>query len=339
VLTNHRWATRRLPGSVLITGASGFVGYHVCSALLAEGIVVRGLVRRREGRLPPGVIPQVATGLDHTRAVRQAIAGVNGVIHLAARVHVAKSPGDTEAFRKVNIEGTRCVVEAAVAAGVRDFVFVSTVKVMGETSDEPWTENMPAAPVDPYGATKLEAERVVREFAGRAGLHAPILRPPLVYGPGMRANALRLFQAIDRGLPLPLGGIQNRRSFLYVGNLTAALLATLTSEDGNDTFFVSDAQDLSTSEFATAVARALGRPSRLVRVPVPLLQAAGRIGDLLARVGPFPLTSPAVARLVGSLAVDSSKLSRQTGYSPPFSMSEGLRVTAEWYRTVATSAT
>jgi nucleoside-diphosphate-sugar epimerase len=301
--------------------------------------VVRGLVRRPEGRLPPGVIPQVATGLDDIRALRQAIAGVEGVIHLAARVHMAKSSGDREAFRRVNVEGTRSLLEAAVAGGVRDFVFVSTVKVMGETSDEPWTEDMPAVPVDPYGATKLEAEQVVREFSSRAGLHAPILRPPLVYGPGMRANALRLFQAIDRGLPLPLGGIQNRRSFLYVGNLTVALLGTLTSQDGNDTFFVSDGHDLSTSELATAVARALGRPSRLVRVPVSLLEAAGRIGDLLARVRPFPLNSPAVARLTGSLAVDTSKLSRQTGYSPPFSMTEGLRITAEWYRTVAARAT
>ncbi len=267
------------------------------------------------------------------------MAGVEGVIHLAARVHLARTSGDIEAFRKVNVEGTRSVLEAAVAAGVRDFVFVSTVKVMGETRDEPWTEDMPAVPVDPYGATKLEAEQVVREFARRAGLHAPILRPPLVYGPGMRANALRLFHAIDRGLPLPLGGIQNRRSFLYVGNLTFALLGTLTSENGNDTFFVSDCQDLSTSELATAVARALGRPSRLVRMPVSLLKAAGRMGDFLARVRPLPLNSPAVARLTGSLAVDSSKLSRQTGYSPPFTMAEGLRITAEWYRTVATRAT
>jgi nucleoside-diphosphate-sugar epimerase len=289
--------------------------------------------------LPSGSIPQPASGLDDIPALRQAVAGVEGVIHLAARVHMTRSPGDTEAFRRVNVEGTKSLLELAIAAGVRDFVFVSTVKVMGETSDEPWTENMAAVPVDPYGATKLEAEQVVRELAGRAGLHAPILRPPLVYGPGMRANALRLFQAIDRGLPLPLGGIRNRRSLLYVGNLTVGLLGTLTSEGGNDTFFVSDQQDLSTSELAVAVARALGRPSRLIRVPVPLLRTAGRIGDLVARALPIPLNTPAVARLVGSLAVDSSRLSRQTGYSPPFSMAEGLRITAEWYHTLTPGRT
>jgi nucleoside-diphosphate-sugar epimerase len=266
------------------------------------------------------------------------MAGVQGVIHLAARVHMPRLAGDMEAFRRVNVEGTRSVLEAAVSAGVRDFVFVSTVKVMGETSAVPWTEEMHPVPVDPYGATKLEAEQVVREVSKRVGLHAPILRPPLVYGPGMRANALRLFRAIDRGLPLPLGGIQNRRSFLYVGNLTAALLGTLIAENGNDTFFVSDRQDLSTSELVRAVARALGRPSRLVRVPVSLLKAAGQVGDLLGRFRHFPLNSPAVARLTGSLAVDSSKLARQTGYSPPVSLAEGLRITAEWYRTLPSRA-
>jgi UDP-N-acetyl-alpha-D-quinovosamine dehydrogenase len=335
VLTNHSGGTRRLPGSILVTGASGFLGQHVCSALLAEGVAVRGLVRRPDGRLPPGVIPQLARGLDDLPALRQAIAGVEGVIHLAARVHMARSPSDTAAFREVNVEGTRSLLEASVATGVRDFVFVSTVKVMGETSDEPWTESTPPAPADAYGATKLEAERLVREVASRHGLHAPILRPPMVYGPGMRANALRLFQAIDRGLPLPLGGIRNRRSLLYVGNMTAALRATLTTEAGNDTFFVSDSQNISTSELVTAVARALGRPSRLVTVPVFLLRAAGLVGDLLARVRPIPVTSAAIDRLVGSLAVDSSKLARATGYSPPFSVAEGLRITADWYRTAA----
>jgi len=314
------------------------VGRHVCSALLAQGVAVRGLVRRPDAQLPGGVTPLAAGGLDDVQALRQAMTGVEGVIHLAARVHMPRSSGDMEAFRKVNVEGTRSVLEAAVASGVRDLVFVSTVKVMGETSDEPWTENMRPAPVDPYGATKLEAEQLVREYSRRAGLHAPIVRPPLVYGPGMRANALRLFRAIDRGLPLPLGGIRNRRSFLYVGNLTAALLGTLASENGNDTFFVSDCQDLSTTELATAVGRALGRPARLARLPMPLLKAAGRIGDQLGRVAPFPLNSPAVARLTGSLAVDCSKLSRLTGYLPPFSMEEGLRLTAEWYHAVAARA-
>jgi nucleoside-diphosphate-sugar epimerase len=335
---NDDGLTRRLPASVLVTGASGFVGRHLCTALVGQGIAVRGLVRRADAQLPGGVTPLAAGGLNDIPAVKQAMSGVEGVIHLAARVHMPRSSGDMEAFREVNVEGTRSVLEAAVAAGVRDFVFVSTVKVMGETSDEPWTEDMRPAPVDPYGATKLEAEQLVREYARRAGLHAPILRPPLVYGPGMRANALRLFRAIDRGLPLPLGGIRNRRSFLNVGNLTVALLGTQASENGNETFFVSDCQDLSTSELATAAGRALGRPVRLVRVPVPLLKAAGRIGDQLAHVAPFPLNSPAVARLTGSLAVDCSKLARLTGYSPPFSMEEGLRLTAEWYHAVAARA-
>lgn len=163
-------------------------------------------------------------------------------------------------------------------------------------------------------------------------MHAPVLRLPLIYGPGMTANALRLFEGVDRGTPAPLGSVRNRRSFLFVGNLTAALTAVLTHEDGDDVFFVSDGQDLSTPELIRAVARALNRPARLLPLPVGLLRGAGRIGDLAARVAQFPLTTAAVDRLVGSLAVDISKIRRQAEYSPPHSVEEGLRVTAEWYR-------
>jgi nucleoside-diphosphate-sugar epimerase len=322
----------RLPTSVLVTGASGFLGDHVCRMLLAEGVTVRGLVRRPEAPVPEGVMVQVARGLDDLEALRCALAGVEGVIHLAARVHQPRSAGDEDSFRAVNVEGTRALLEGSIRAGVRVFLFFSTVKVMGETTDEPWTEATVPAPAGPYGATKLEAERLVRELASQHGLHAPILRLPVTYGPGMRANTLELFRAVDRGLPLPLGGIHNRRSLLYVGNLMAAVRATLTSDGGNDTFFVSDAHDLSTSDLVTAVARALGRPARLITVPVPLLRAMGRVGDVVARVLPFPVTSAAVGRLVGSLAVDSSKLSRRTGFAPPYSVDQGLRDTANWYR-------
>jgi nucleoside-diphosphate-sugar epimerase len=148
----------------------------------------------------------------------------------------------------------------------------------------------------------------------------------------MKANALRLFDAVARGTPLPLGAVRNRRSFLFTGNLVAALLATLESEAGSGTFFVSDGEDLSTAELAVRIGHALGRPARLVPVPAFALRAAGRAGDVLARVVPWPLTSGTVDRLVGSLSVDSSKLTRATGYRPPYGVDEALRITAEWYR-------
>jgi UDP-glucose 4-epimerase len=235
----------------------------------------------------------------------------------------------------VNVEGTRTLLEASVGAGVRDFVLASTVKAVGERNEAPWTEETRPAPVDAYGATKLEAETLVREHAGRSGLHAPILRLPLVYGPEMKANALRLFQTVARGVPLPVGAVHNRRSYLFTGNLTAAILATLASDAGGDTFFVSDGQDLSTAELAQEIGRALGRKPRILSVPFALLQGVGRAGDVLARLVPFPLTTAALDRLTGSLTVDASKLTRLTGFRPPYSVPEALRITCEWLRTGA----
>ena len=323
---------RPLPATVLVTGANGFLGGHVCAALVARRIAVRGLVRHAEAGLPAGAVAAPARGLDDLAAIRAALRGVDGVIHLAARVHQRTTPGFAAAFRAVNVEGTRTLLREAISAGARNFVFFSSVKAVGEESDTPWTEATPPAPSDAYGATKLEAEAVVRSLAGRAGVHAPILRLPLVYGPEMKANALRLFQLVDRGVPLPLGSVRNRRSLLFTGNLMAALFASLESPAGSDTFFVSDAEDLSTPELVRLIARSLGRRARLVPVPVGLLRMAGRVGDVVARAGPFPLTTAAIDRLVGSLSVDSSKLTRLTGYSPPYSVAEGLRITAEWYR-------
>lgn len=316
---------------MLVTGATGFLGGHVCSALMARGVAVRALTRRLDAALPPGAVRAPARGLDDLGAIREALRGQEGVVHLAARVH-QHSDQDDKAARAVNVEGTRTLVEEAIAAGVRAFVFASSVKAVGERADSPWDESTRPAPVDSYGRTKLEAEAIVRELAPRHGIHAPILRLPLVYGPGMKGNALRLFRLVDREWPLPVGMVRNRRSLLFTGNLVAALVATLETASGDDTFFVSDAESPSTPELVTAIARALERRPRLVPVPVGLLRAAGRAGDLVARAIPFPLTTEAVSRLTESLVVDSSRLSRSTGYTPPYSMTHGLDIAAEWYR-------
>jgi nucleoside-diphosphate-sugar epimerase len=321
---------------VLVTGATGFLGGHLCRALVERDIPVRALVRQPGSPTPAEVERCPVRGLDDIAALGSALNGVEAVVHLAAHVHQGSIPADGSAeaaiFRTVNVDGTRNLLDASVAAGVRDFLFVSTVKAVGEGSAERWTEDTPPAPADAYGVTKLEAERLVREAAVRHHLHTPVLRLPLVYGPGMKGNALRLFETVARGRPLPLGAVRNRRSLLYVGNLIAAIFATLESEGGNDTFFVSDLDDLSTPELIRAIARALGRPARLVAVPVGLLRLAARAGDLLSRVVPFPLTSASLDRLAGSLAVDCSRLMKQTVYRPSHSVADGLQVTAEWYR-------
>ncbi len=282
---------------------------------------------------PAGTAPAPVAGLNDAAGLRRALEGVTSVIHLAAYVHRPRGSGDEAAYREVNVDGTVALLDACVAAGIRDFVFVSTVKAVGEVSREPWTERTPPAPVDPYGRTKLAAEEAVRAVAVRHGLHAPILRLPLVYGPGMRANALRLFQAVDRGLPLPLGAVRNQRSLLYVGNFVAAVAAAVEHEAGNDLFFVSDGAPIATPDLIRAIARALGRPARLVPVPVGLMHATARVGDQLARVVPaLPFTSANLDRVVGSLAVDSSKLSTAIGFRPPYTLDQGLAATAGWYR-------
>ncbi|HEX2190363.1 MAG TPA: NAD-dependent epimerase/dehydratase family protein [Longimicrobiaceae bacterium] len=322
-------------GPVLVTGATGFLGGHLCEALLARGVPVRGLVRGPGSRLPAGVEPAHAADLLDREALRRAVAGAEAVVHLAARVHVMRDGAEDPLaeFRRVNVEGTRVLLEEVVAAGVRSFVFVSSVKAVGEAGTVPWTEATPPHPVDPYGISKLEAERLVRETAERAGLHAPILRLPLVYGPGVKGNMLQLFALVDRGIPLPFGAVANRRSMAFSGNVVAAIEAVLHGPSaGAETFFVSDGRDLATPELVREVARALGVAPRLLRVPPALLRAAARAGDAVSRVAPFPLTSAALQRLTGSLPLDASKLGRATGFRPPYTVEEGLRATAAWYR-------
>jgi nucleoside-diphosphate-sugar epimerase len=314
---------------VLVTGGSGFLGRHVCAALLRSGARVRILTRGGEIP-PPDVEVARAAGLDDLPALRAAVEGCGAVVHLAARVHVMDdaSADPLDAFRRVNVEGTRNVVRAAADAGCRTLVHASSVKAVGEASDAPWTEAVEPRPADPYGVSKLESERVVCDEAARGGMAAAVLRLPLVYGPGVRANMLRLFQLVDRGVPLPLGAVANRRSLLYAGNAAAAVLALLERSTGCETYFVSDGPALSTPALVREIAAALGRPARLLSVPPALFRAAGRVGDLVPGV---PVTTAAVSRLVGSLEVDDARL-RAAGYQPPFTVQDGLRETAQWYR-------
>lgn len=268
-------------------------------------------------------------------SIREAMRGVDVVVHLAARVHVMdEHAADPEAeFRRVNVGGTQLLLEEAGEQGIGLFVLTSSVKAVGERSAVPWTEATVPAPVDPYGRSKLEAEKAVEEASGRVGFPSAILRLPLVYGTGVRANFLKLFRAVDRGLPLPFGAITNARSVVYSGNVAAAISGLCAQRpSGSELFMVSDGLPVSTPELVRKIATALGRPSRLVPVPAAMFELAGRIGDAVDRVVSSPWTSAHVQRLLGSLAIDSSKLVDWVDGWPPFSTDEGLQRTARWFR-------
>lgn len=304
---------------LLITGAIGFVGKAVCVQAVRHGFVVRGALRMR-GKVPSCIeefaVGEINVATDWGSALRD----VNAVIHLAARVHVMH---DTEAdpltaFRAVNVDGTLNLARQAVAAGVRRFVFISSVKVNGESTEpgRAFAEADVANPQDAYGVSKHEAEQGLRQIAADTGMEVVIIRPPLVYGPGVKANFAALMRAVQRGWPLPLGAVHNQRSLVALDNLVDFIVTCITHpQAANQTFLVSDGQDLSTTELVRGMARAAGVPARLLPVPVWALQAGARLlgkGD-------------AVQRLCGNLQVDISKARELLGWLPPVSVEEGLR--------------
>ncbi len=303
----------------LITGAGGFVGKALCAALSLHGAVVRIAIRTLEDRtdnFEGMVVGAIDAGTEWSEALR----GIVAVVHLAARVHVMN---DTEAdpltaFRAVNVEGTLNLARQAAAAGVKRFVFISSVKVNGE-STEPGTafaETDSTDPQDAYAQSKHEAEQGLRQIATETGMEVVIIRPPLVYGPGVKANFAALMRAVQRGWPLPLGAVHNQRSLVALDNLVDFIITCVTHpEAANQTFLASDGQDLSTTELIRGMAKTAGVSARLLPVPVWALQAGA------ALVG----KGDAVQRLCGNLQVDISKARRLLGWVPPVSVDEGLR--------------
>ncbi len=311
---------------MLVTGATGFVGSFLCRRLLDKGHHVRGTLLATESpsALPFGVEPAPVEPLGPETRWTEALSGIDTVIHLAARVHIMDDPAAdplTE-FRKVNTAGTARLAAEAAAAGVRRLVFVSSIKVNGEESSVPYTERAPLNPTDPYGISKREAEDLLRRIEAETGLEVVVLRPTLVYGPGVKANFRNLMKAVLCGVPLPLASIANRRSLVYVGNLADAVAAcAVHPQAGGKTYLISDGDDISTPELVRRLAAALGVPPRLFPVPVFLMRMVGAVAGRRA----------AIDRLAGSLTVDSSKIHRELNWTPPFSMEEGLRATAEWF--------
>lgn len=305
---------------VMVTGATGFVGSVLVSRLAATpSCEVRAVCRTPPSAPTAGIEWVVGPELGPDADWRPLLVGVDVVVHLAARVHVmnAAGPAAAQQFSRTNVEGTRRLALQATDAGVRRFVFLSSVKVNGEQGR--FNEESPAAPADPYAESKSEGERVLRELARRAPLEVVILRPPLVYGPGVKANFRSLLHAVRRGIPLPLGGIANSRSLVSVDNLVDLIVVCLDHPAAaSETFLVSDGEDLSTPALVRRLAAAAGCRARLVPVPRWGLRLAGALSG----------QTPAIERLTGSLEVDISKARRVLGWQPPFSVDEGLRKAA-----------
>lgn len=303
---------------VLVTGAAGFVGQGLLRTLRnRKSITVTPSVRRQRDLPDPfGGEDLIALDVDPDTDWGSALVGKDVVIHLAARVHrmndTASDP--LAAFRRVNTLGTLALARQASSAGVRRFVFLSTVKVHGEEGG--FRETDPPNPRDPYAISKHEAEVGLREVSARTEMEVVIIRPPLVYGPGVKANFRTLMKWVDRGIPLPLGSIRNRRSFVALDNLLD--FVTVCAEHpaaAGETFLVRDPEDLSTPELVRRMARILGRRPRLFPVPVPLLVGGA---TLLGK-------REAAQRLVGSLYVDSAKANRVLDWKPPVDVDRGLR--------------
>jgi len=312
--------------SILVTGANGFVGRHLCADLHRQGYQVRPAVRdfTRVADLPGRSISVGALSAETDWS--SAVTGVDVVVHLAATgVYVmnesaAHSPA---AFRSVNVTATEALAKTAARHGVKRLIYVSSIKVNGEmTGDTPLRPDDAPQPQDRYGVSKWEAEQALWRVAEESGLEVTVLRPPLIYGPRVYGNFLRLMKLVERGLPVPLGAVENRRSMIYNGNLASALTAcaTRTGAAGR-TYLVSDDEDLSTPHLIAQLAGLMGKSARLWRVPPKLLKAAGALTGKAAEVD----------RLIGSLRVDSSRIRDELDWSPPFTVIQGLAETARWF--------
>ena len=302
---------------VLVTGATGFVGTALLTRLIGERqFEVRAAVRPESGKCRAGVGCVLVDELAPDTDWEVALNGAKSVVHLSARVHVMRerAADPLVEFRRVNVAGAMKLARQAAAAGVVRFVFLSSVKVNGEQGV--YTESAPSAPVDPYGISKSEAEVGLRQIAAETGMEVVIIRAPLVYGPGVKANFQALLHAVARGVPLPLGAIHNRRSLVALDNLVDFILTCIKHPAAaNETFLVSDGEDLSTTDLIRRLARAMGRPARLLPVPAFVLMA-----------GATMLGKRNVAqRLLESLQVDISKARQLLGWVPPISVDEGLR--------------
>ena len=308
---------------ICVTGANGFVGSRLINFFARRGdSQVTGVLRG----VPPGGRGREISGLTAEQDWMPILFDVDVLVHCAARVHIMDdlATDPLTEFRRVNVEGTLRMARQAADAGVRRFVFLSSIKVNGERtpSCQPFTSDDSPAPCDFYGISKCEAEAGLRVVSEETGMEVVIIRPPLVYGPGVKGNFLTMIRWLRRGTPLPFGAIYNKRSFVALDNLVDLINTCIDHPAAaNQTFLVSDGYDLSTTQLLRQMGDSLGKPAHLVPVPVWMLE----VGTAL--LGKRELAQ----RLCGNLQVDISRTKDVLGWSPPMSVDEGLKLTAEYY--------
>lgn len=311
---------------ILVTGATGFVGRHLCEMLSKKGLTVIGAVRSlpADGE-PPGyelrAVGDIAENVDWDPILD----GVDGVIHLAARVHVMHEQDNDPlaAFRRVNVLGTEKLLRSANMRTVKRVVYVSSIKVHGDaTTASPFSAADTPDPSDPYAQSKLEAEHKLEAIGADVGFETVVIRPPLVYGPGVGGNFLRMMQIVDRRLPMPLASVDNRRSLVYVDNLCDLICECLGNPAApGKRFLVSDNADVSTPDLIRLIAASMSRPARLFPVPLRLLGLAAKLTGRSAEV----------SRLIGSLQLDVSGTTQALGWRAPVSLDDGIDATVKWY--------
>ncbi|MES2825630.1 MAG: SDR family oxidoreductase [Pseudomonadota bacterium] len=307
-----------------VTGANGFVGKSLCSELLAKGYKVTAFTRdsrHQSGNIHYRAIDDISASTSWNKALDN----IDVLVHLAARVHVmhdvAKDP--LQAFLDVNLHGTVNLAKAAAQAGVKRFVFMSSIKVNGElTGSQPFSESDVPQPQDAYAISKWEAEKALREIEKQTGMEVVILRPPLVYGAGVKANFAALLKVVNKKIPLPLASVKAKRSSIFLGNLVdAVIVCTSNPKAAGQTYLVSDGEALSTPQLIKKMAFALNKPSYVLPFPVSMMRLFAKAVGKLAMV----------ERLTQSLVIDHSKIQQELGWRPPFTLDQGLKVTADWY--------
>lgn len=301
---------------VAVTGSNGFIGSTLCHSLRGEGYGVTPFVR---ANVHTASALGVSIGsIDAKTDWGTLLEGVDCVVHCAAHVHRMNNLDNPDLFRIVNTDGTMRLATAAANSGVKRFVFVSTVKVMGEFTaiGRPYRSDDTPDPKDLYGISKWEAEQGLKTIAERTGLEVVVVRPPLVYGPGVGANFRQLMGWVARGIPLPVAAIKNQRSLVYVGNLADLVLTCVVHPSAvGQTFFVSDGHDLSTPQLVSELALAMGRKPRMLDIPVGMLQLLGRLTGRVAQV----------ERLTGNLQVDIEHTQRTLDWVPVCSVRQGMK--------------